>query len=345
MKHPKGEIISEFVDAVGHACGWIDRDQRLSCANEVLTEMLGTSCLGRHFIACFRQPEVVNAITAGRASAAEVCAEVTPIGTNRARTFDITARPMFGGVLVVLTDRTEASDTEQMRRDFVANVSHELRTPITAFNGFLETLQGAAKDDPVARERFLGIMTEEAGRMARLVDELTHLSRLEATERLRPTDQIDLRDVVQQAVAVMEPIAKRAAAQMTTNLPNSAVMVRGDFEQLQQVATNLIENALKYSDDGGQVTIDVTVIDHTSKLRAEGANLSVTDTGAGIAAHHIARLTERFYRIDDHRSRQVGGTGLGLAIVKHIVSRHRGRLVIDSALGRGSTFSVLLPRE
>jgi two-component system phosphate regulon sensor histidine kinase PhoR len=251
--------------------------------------------------------------------------------------------PPHKSVVVSFEDVTAIEEAGQMRRDFVANVSHELRTPLTALLGFVETLRGAARNDPAARDRFLQIMEREAGRMARLVEDLLSLSRVEDNERLRPTDPVDLSALVNATTTLLAPVAATAGVVLQTDLPAGPVVVPGDAGQLRQVLNNLIENAIKYGISGGRVLVSVAVAAPDAALRANGVRLTVQDWGEGIAAHHIPRLTERFYRIDTHRSREIGGTGLGLAIVKHIVNRHRGRLRIDSAPGKGTVLTLILP--
>jgi two-component system phosphate regulon sensor histidine kinase PhoR len=230
-----------------------------------------------------------------------------------------------------------------MRRDFVANVSHELRTPLTALLGFIETLQGAARNDPAARERFLGIMAAEAGRMNRLVADLLHLSRVESEERIRPQDSTDIAGLIRSVAATMKSMAEAGRVTIRLVGVQSEQMVRADRDQMTQVLTNLIENAVKYgSPPGAEVLVDLR-----SEMGPRGPQLRllVQDQGEGIDEIHLPRLTERFYRVDGHRSREKGGTGLGLAIVKHIVNRHRGRLVIASEKGKGSRFEVVLPLD
>jgi two-component system phosphate regulon sensor histidine kinase PhoR len=246
-------------------------------------------------------------------------------------------------VVISFEDQTALQDVGQLRRDFVANVSHELRTPLTALLGFIETLRGAAKDDLAARERFLGIMEREAGRMARLVDDLLSLSRVEVEERVRPSQTVDLGAIVQSTLAELQPVLETAGVKATVTDDSGAQGVRGDAGQLRQVIGNLIENAAKYGAKGGVVEIMISAPGPMAPLRDTGIMLRIIDKGDGIAAHHIPRLTERFYRADTHRSREVGGTGLGLAIVKHIVNRHRGRLQFESKLGQGTTVTVYLP--
>ncbi len=249
------------------------------------------------------------------------------------------------GALVTFEDLTALERAETMRRDFVANVSHELRTPLTALVGFIETLRGAARDDPAARDRFLGIMEREAGRMIRLVSDLLSLSKVEADERLRPSEPTDIVGVVKSVLLTLKPQAEAAGMEFVLDAPADTHTVPGDPDQLVQVFHNLIENALKYAQKGGRVQLTVARIDREPVLRGPAVRIDVADFGDGIDPIHLPRLTERFYRVDTHRSREKGGTGLGLAIVKHIVSRHRGRLRIESELGKGSKFSVLLPES
>jgi two-component system phosphate regulon sensor histidine kinase PhoR len=214
---------------------------------------------------------------------------------------------------------------------------------LTALLGFIETLRGAAKDDPAARDRFLGIMEREAGRMNRLVHDLLSLSRVEAEERMRPTDPVDLSAVLRSVVLSLRPLADEAEVTMSLSGTGAPLIVPGDADQLAQVFTNLVENAVKYSGRGRTVTVSLGERSQDPTIRGEAVPVVVADNGDGIPAVHIPRLTERFYRVDSHRSREKGGTGLGLAIVKHIVNRHRGRLRIESEVGTGSRFIVILP--
>jgi two-component system phosphate regulon sensor histidine kinase PhoR len=248
-------------------------------------------------------------------------------------------------VLVTFVDITAVEEAGQIRRDFVANVSHELRTPLTAFLGFVETLRGPARDDPAARDRFLAILAREASRMAQLVGDLLSLSRVEADERRRPTERVDLRALAGSVAATLEPLASQSGTEIQLRLPVGPVMAPADPRQIRQVLTNLIDNAIKYGARGGPIEVALSEPAEQPELRRFGIRLSVTDHGPGIATHHIPRLTERFYRVDAHRSREVGGTGLGLAIVKHIVNRHRGRLRIETEVGKGSRFLVVLPTD
>ena len=332
-----------IVAAIPIPAALIGSDHRIVQINKAFETVVGEDHVGRHFVTSMRQPAVIEAIE--QAMEGQNSSPATYHGRDGSRDtiYDVFANRMDQGILLTLIDRTEAKAAGQMRSDFIANVSHELRTPLTAITGFIETLQGAARDDKAAQTRFLGIMAQEAGRMTRLVDELMSLSRLEGAERIRPTDDVNLKVVVQAAHESLMLLAQTAKVSLVVKYPATAVQVTGDAAQLQQVVTNLIENALKYASHSGEIEVNLGAIADQPTLRARGAILTVRDYGEGIASHHIPRLTERFYRVDSHRSRAVGGTGLGLAIVKHIVNRHRGRLKIESEAGQGTTVSVILP--
>ncbi|MDU8912098.1 ATP-binding protein [Aestuariicoccus sp. MJ-SS9] len=343
-------LIDSFVAAIPMPAVLIRADERIAAANTDAERLLGRGIVQRHFITALRQPTLLDSI---EATLRDGKPRLTSFLTNDGRqdtTFRVSCRRVEldsgPGVLVTFEDITHLEQAGQMRRDFVANVSHELRTPLTALMGFIETLRGPARDDAAARDRFLGIMQNEAGRMNRLVGDLLSLSRVEADERLRPTGRVDLPALAAEEIGRLTPLAQDAGVTLliegaTEGFP----AIPGDSDQLRQVITNLLENAIKYSGQGARVTVTLGGPEYRPRLRQNGVSLSVRDTGPGIAQHHIPRLTERFYRVDSHRSREMGGTGLGLAIVKHIVNRHRGRLRIESAPGRGTTFTVLLPAE
>ncbi len=327
----------------------VSPQERILAANPAAREMLGDALEGRPFVTVLRQPALGQALeqvfrgegvqqvrlrigAAGHEMLAQVTLAPLPEG----------ALPE-GGAVLSFEDVTALEEAEAMRRDFVANVSHELRTPLTALMGFVETLRGAAKDDAVARERFLSIMAREAGRMNRLVGDLLSLSRVEAEERRRPTAEVDLSVVLKGVVQTLAPVAEAGGVALLREGVETGLKLVADPDQLTQVFTNLIENAIKYGGGGGEVRVSVEQIAHEPVLRGPALKVVVADKGEGIEAIHLPRLTERFYRVDTHRSREQGGTGLGLAIVKHIVARHRGRLKIESERGKGSRFCVFLP--
>jgi len=241
--------------------------------------------------------------------------------------------------IISLEDISHIREAEKMRIDFVANVSHELRSPLTSLSGFIETLQGPAKNDSAARERFLSLMANDASRMSRLIGDLLSLSKLQASERVAPSDSVDISALLTRVSASLEPLTKREKTSIKLTVSPDLPHVIGDADELTQVFQNLIENAVKYSHHDTEVSVTAEPDpSHKNQLR-----ISVRDHGEGMDAKHIPRLTERFYRVDKGRSRTMGGTGLGLAIVKHILIRHRAYLHIDSKIGHGSSFSVFLP--
>ena len=253
---------------------------------------------------------------------------------------------LFGGMdrcmLMTFHDQTPLRRVEEMRADFVANASHELRTPLAALSGFIDTLQGPAKDDAKARERFLGIMHTQATRMARLIDDLLSLSRVELSAHVRPDALVDIVPIIRQVADGLEPLASERQVAINIELPDAPVVIAGDREELLRLFENLIENALKYGASGGKVVVSLT-----SAMSGEGIpefRVMVRDFGPGIAPEHLPRLTERFYRVDVGDSRAQGGTGLGLSLVKHIVNRHRGRLLIESVPRKGATFTACFPQ-
>ena len=242
-----------------------------------------------------------------------------------------TAEPLW---LLTFRDVSHARRIERMRSDFVANASHELRTPLASLRGFIETLQGPAKNDVKAHDRFLGIMHEQATRMSRLVDDLLSLSRLELRSNLAPDQSIDLTPLLGHVRDSLQPLAADLGVDIVLDVPDRPVVVAGDRDELVEVFENLIENACKYGQEGRRVDVALT------GGGDEPVELSVTDYGAGIPPEHVPRITERFYRVNVEASRSKKGTGLGLAIVKHILTRHKARLVVKSELGKGTVFTV-----
>ncbi len=284
-----------------------------------------------------------------RTALAEAAQSGQPVRGNIAmavpvpRDLDATVIPVGGPLYVLATDRTRERSLEKMRADFVANSSHELRTPLASLIGFIETLRGPAADDPEAQQRFLGIMAEQAARMQRLIADLLSLSRIEISEHQPPEEVLHLTPLLERIVAGMEPMLKANATRIEVAIPPDLPRVPADADQLAQVFTNLLDNAIKYGKRGGCIKLIAARASTDARFETNGVLVSVADDGVGIAREHIPRLTERFYRVDKGRSRAVGGTGLGLAIVKHVINRHRGRLLIDSIEGQGTTFTVWLP--
>jgi len=341
------EGLSALLQAIPMPALLIGTSQWVVGANSRARALLGEAITGRHYITVLRQPNVLDAIEGALNDEGQRTTRYLGSDGAQDTTFIVTASHVQhageAAALVCFEDITHLEQTDQMRRDFVANVSHELRTPLTALLGFIETLQGPAKGDAVAHERFLATMHHEASRMERLVRDLLSLSRVEGQERVRPADMVDLGALLTSVCDALRPLTDSAGVEVVRDLADEAVCVPGDPDQLRQVFTNLLENALKYGGAGGRIDVTLQLSDHEPALRGAAAVVAVADQGPGIDPLHIPRLTERFYRVDSHRSREMGGTGLGLAIVKHIVNRHRGRLQIDSDLGKGSTFKLLLP--
>lgn len=297
-----------------------------------------------------RSPEIVTALREAIATTETRRASYLDQGlVDRWMELVVTPVPMpttFGGtekcMLLTFHDQTPLRRVEEMRADFVANASHELRTPLAALSGFIDTLQGPAKEDAKARERFLSIMHAQATRMARLIDDLLSLSRVELSAHVRPESSVDIVPIIRQVADGLEPLARERQVEIEIELPQAPVTIAGDREELLRLFENLIENALKYGAEGGRVIVSLK-----EAAGADGApevRVMVKDFGPGIAPEHLPRLTERFYRVDVGDSRAQGGTGLGLSLVKHILNRHRGRLLIESVPRNGATFTACFPQ-
>ena len=320
----------------------IAQDRTVTRANRSARDLTGISLAGHDLASVVRNPELLDAVDAVLEGAKGQSIEISfpvPIERHFAVRVEPLGEDLPDAAIAVFHDLTALEQTERMRADFVANVSHELKTPLASLLGYIETLQGPAREDVEARTKFLAIMDEQARRMARLVEDLLSLSRIEMDEHSRPTDSVSIGGLLDEAVGLLEQQAAKRNVTVTLDLPGDLPRLAADRDQLAEVFENLIGNAIRYGRDGGEVRVSV---------RPEPAGhitIAVEDEGEGIPALHIPRLTERFYRVDAARSRERGGTGLGLAIVKHIVSRHRGRLAIESTPGKGSRFSVILPTK
>lgn len=321
----------------------LDRDGRVITFNDGAAALAPALRRGDPASIALRTPELVEAVRDANASGGVRRIEFSErVPTERH--FEAFVSPItFAGqhaVVITLHDLTSARRVEEMRADFVANASHELRTPLAALTGFIETMQGPAREDPAARDRFLGIMREQAWRMARLIDDLLSLSRIELRAHMRPDTPVDLVPIVRQVVDGLQTLAKDRGVAIQVDAAGP-LPVLGDRDELLRLFENLIENGLKYGASGKRVDISLARFD--AKDGRQEAGVAVRDYGPGIAAEHLPRLTERFYRVDVGESRAQGGTGLGLALVKHILNRHQGRLAIESQAGKGATFTVRLP--
>lgn len=332
-----------IVEALPDAALTLDADGVISHQNRLISSLFPEMRVGSTMGQLLRNPDLKDAVE----HAAQTSRPIVTRMTERvpvARTIEATVTKLnLSGVpadlLVTFRDLTEREKIEQMRADFVANASHELRTPLAALKGYIETLQGPARDDLDARERFLKIMWSQSVRMSRLVDDLLSLSRVEMRAHLAPSGKADLNEIAGYVVQSLEALAASQNASITLEKLDGPASIKADREEIIQALQNLVHNALKYGREDGNVRISVRR--ETSPAGADHLTVSVADEGAGIPSHHIPRLVERFYRVNAASSRAKGGTGLGLAIVKHIMLRHRGDLSITSKMGEGSVFKLV----
>lgn len=327
----------------------LDESNRVVLANDAMRAFIGTDAGNKHVSAVLRIPALLEAIertTTAQPQSVEFSLRVPLEQHYQAHVTCTEHTPRLTAVL--LHNVTAMVRAQAARSDFIANASHELRTPLAALSGFIDTLRGHARDDEEAREKFLDIMSGEANRMRRLIDDLLSLTRIEQNEHVPPVDEVDIHGVLSEAAAALQGLASLDKVTLSIEERGDLPPVLGDRDELVQLFQNLMHNAIKYGRPGGNVR--VTFSPHPEDSAVPGRHgaesfiaVAVKDDGEGIPREAIPRLTERFYRVDVRRSRERGGTGLGLAIVKHIVNRHHGRLLIESQQGEGSTFTVLLP--
>jgi two-component system phosphate regulon sensor histidine kinase PhoR len=314
----------------------IAADWRVQCANAAARALLGERIEGAMLDRVISHPAALEALERGAGDESEDV-ELTGLDGSRRSWLMRTAQIADGAYLIRFLDRSESRAAEQMRVDFVANASHELRTPLATLIGYAETLRERADEiDPETRERFLAVVHDEARRMQRVVEDLISLSRIEAEKFTAPTDAIALEPLIDHTLESARRIADERGSALVRDVEQGLPHVAADGSQILQLLDNLVMNALRYGEPGTPVTV-------TAYAEGPMVHLAVADQGEGIAPEHVQRVTERFYRVDNSRSRSLGGTGLGLSIVKHIVERHRGRLNIESQLGKGTSVHVLLP--
>ncbi len=336
-------LCAALLDALRDPALLVGPDTRLRALNAPMRSLLPAARAGDPLALTLRSPDVLDAanrVLEGAAAEGVIWRERVPVE----RVFDAYLAPLTVGgdrfVVLTLRETTEALRVERMRSDFIANVSHELRTPLASVMGFIETLQGPAREDPAARVRFLAIMRDQARRMSRLIDDLLSLSRIEQRAHLRPNAPVDLVGVVRHVADGLDLIAMENRVTLKLDTPD-VLIIPGDRDELIRLVENLVGNAITY----GSLPDQDTGVENTLLQQGDQARLSVRDHGQGIAREDLPRLTERFYRADVGVSRAKGGTGLGLALVKHIVARHRGRLFITSQPGEGACFEALLPKS
>jgi two-component system phosphate regulon sensor histidine kinase PhoR len=330
-------VWSEITEALPDAALVVTPEGLVSTANALARDALHLDPVGLPIASVLRGEAFVSTFAESRKLGHGVSVEIE-LHSMPPRQFLAHIAPLGtdGAALVMLRDFTREQAVEKMRSDFVANASHEMRTPLSSIIASIETLQGAARNDPAAQQNFLTLMLTQAQRMKRLIDDQLTLSRIELNEHVRPTTRVSLSDVVRQACGNLQALAKEYGVEISVDYTGPCEL-RGNSDELLQVAQNLIENAIKYGGSGGRVAV-------SCETQSDAVVLQVRDWGLGIASVHLPRLTERFYRVSTKESRARGGTGLGLAIVKHILLRHRGNLDIASEPGHGSTFTVRIPQ-
>ncbi len=370
-REPFAAMIEQIADPILLVAGGARDDQssrRFLFANAAARELLRIQRPDGLLTTVIRAPDILDAVDDAlyNAKAGEAAYQLRGPQDRfwRARVLPLDESFGEAGRLALLwmRDETELRRTERARADFLANASHELRTPLASLTGFIETLRGHARDDVEARDKFLAIMQGQADRMRRLIDDLMSLSRIELGEHIPPAGVVDLRPLVTDVMEALAPLAAERGVRFEPTLPATPALALADRDQIVQVVQNLAENAVKYAPDGGVVRVEVAapltlaqaataaagLEGHFSLLTPEHAQgrlyvaIRVRDFGPGMARGHLPRLTERFYRVEGQRLRKPG-TGLGLAIVKHIVNRHRGGLIVESAPGEGALFTAYLP--
>ena len=328
----QSDVATAVLDAIDEPA-LIVRRGLVEAANHAALALLGRQMIGRDLRFAIRHPLALNTILAGDN------ADIELVGIGSAdRPWHMSVRSLPGGAMVRLSDRTALRAAERMRTDFVANASHELRTPLATIIGYAETLADAGPVDEQMRTRFGATIQSEARRMLRIVEDLMSLSRIEADRYRAPDERVDLGEVARIAIEHAATLAERRGCKLDSSIDPGLPPVMGDFGQLLQLADNLLGNAIRYGCSDKSCVAGISVRSLSGQV-----TLTVSDEGEGIAAQHLPRLTERFYRVDSARSRESGGTGLGLAIVKHIVERHRGTLEIRSEPGKGTQVAVSLP--
>jgi two-component system, OmpR family, phosphate regulon sensor histidine kinase PhoR len=338
------KLAGALADALPEPAILLRQDGEIVSFNAKARDLFGGLKSGSHLSSATRSPQILDAVMA--ASPAKpmqtvMFSERVPVERHMAATVSWLQPGSRTGALILLflDDLTEQRRVDQLRADFIANASHEIKTPLASVLGFIETLQGAARHDEAARERFLGVMAKQAARMARLIDNLMSLSRVEMQAHLKPRDTIVIGELVSQACDALEPMAAEANIEVEVRSDVEDAAVLGDRDELMQVFINLLHNAIKYGKPGGAVQVS---LERVQQGAAPAIGIAIEDNGPGIPRQHLPRLTERFYRVPGQPALEKSGTGLGLAIVKHVVNRHRGELRIVSEEGAGSKFTVIL---
>ena len=360
-----GEL-APLLEALPDPALLIDAEGRIVSSNAAARRQMHFEARGQFLTSILRHPDVLEAVQgAVREGETRAVEYETPAQVDR-YTRCYVAPVTWGAdraAMLVFHDQTARISTERMRADFLANASHELRTPLASLTLLIETLSGPARDNGADRDRFLGMMQVQADRMRRLLDDLLSLSRIELDEHVPPSDRADLAAVAREVADSLSPLLKERNITLDLKTPANAVGVVGERFQLAQIVQNLIDNAVKYTPDGGAVTVEVAasgdreevsalagrrweeagrvaLLTPTAAANRSYAYVRVEDSGPGVAKRFLPRLGERFFRVERELGAERGGTGLGLAIVKHIVNRHRGGFLVESQPGRGSAFAA-----
>ncbi|MEM9738809.1 MAG: ATP-binding protein [Pseudomonadota bacterium] len=364
--------LTEILRALPIPALHIGADRRIQIANDLARELLRLKAEQNSLAASvIRNPALLECLEAALCERPRAGRVELPLGPGSDQLWLVHVAPFrsgAGGALIVMEDHTALRRAERARADFLANASHELRTPLTSLAGFIETMRGPAKDDPDAWSHFLDIMFKQTERMKRLIKDLLSLSRIEFSEHKPPQTVADVADVLVHVMASMQPLAAERDIKFVSHGPAEGLRAVADGDEMTQVAQNLISNAVKYSTAGDEVHVfcgvapsldaaqaqagrrwtdvgRITMLQPAHRSDEPGVWLRVEDTGPGIGHQHLPRLGQRFYRVDESRGGAVSGTGLGLAIVKHIMARHRGGFIVESAPGRGSAFGVWFPAQ
>ena len=342
---PSSGYARNIVRAMAYPAMALSAERRIIVSNTAARSLFDDELAGKDFVRVMRHPDALECIDRVIRTGEPDTVTLELQFTTR-RTFDLTAgridAPEGAFILVSLLDVSAEIDAERSRSTFVANVSHELRSPLTTLAGAVETLQGPAREDPKARDMFLELMANETARMSRLVGDLLSLAKLEAKEHVAPDGAVDIQRVIQSVVASLEASDADYPNRVKVNVLSDLRPVAGSEDELIEVFQNLIENALKYSTPTTPVTVNIFQRPSATPGGDDRQIVMIEDQGEGMERKHLSRLTERFYRVDKGRSREMGGTGLGLAITKHILNRHRGRMSIDSKVGEGTRVKVIL---
>ncbi|WP_417834243.1 ATP-binding protein [Thalassospira xiamenensis] len=346
---------AEILDHLPNPVVMVNRQRVVTGFNQAARGLFHNLETGRDLTRYIRDPILLDAFDDVAGEREQMKHAEFVLASDAHRHFDVlTARlPAATGdrnFVLSFSDLTELRKLEQMRADFATDAGHELRTPLSVLLGFIETLEGPAKDDPDALHQFLPVMRDQGQRMQHLIEDLLSLARIELNEHTPPSDDCDIGKIIDKVAQTlaMKAEAKGMEIKISCDLDNTEIV--GEEKEMTQVFVNLVENAIKYGHPKTSIDVSITLAKNTPGALARYRHdrvlaVAVRDHSDGIAREHLPRLTERFYRVDTARSRAVGGTGLGLAIVKHLVQRHRGTMIIDSEQGVGSVFTVYLPAK